>query len=109
MNGSAARRPICRIPLVSPAAVAAAPRVVTAAVEAPGGTRLRDKRWLAEKLGISPRMVDKLIAKGKIGPNVVKLGRAARFNEREIEEWIGAGCPARDAWAARQATAGGGK
>lgn len=92
---------------MSPAAVAAAPHLVMAGAEAVSGARLRDKRWLAAKLNVSPRMVDKLLAQGKIGPKIVKLGRAARFNEREIEEWIGAGCPARDAWAALHATVGG--
>ena len=40
-----------------------------------------------------------LHAAGRI-PMPVRLGRAVRWDRRELEAWAAAGCPARDRWEA---------
>ena len=55
--------------------------------------------------GISRAHWQRLRAAGKLPPSV-RLGRKILWRRREIEEWIGAGCPDSRTWAAMTASAG---
>jgi len=52
---------------------------------------------LAEMLSVSSRSIWRLSDSGKL-PKPVRLGRSVRWNRREIEEWVEAGCPSRRQW-----------
>jgi predicted DNA-binding transcriptional regulator AlpA len=52
---------------------------------------------VARLLDISPRHVWALHSSGRL-PRPVALGRARRWVISELEEWLAAGCPARDRW-----------
>ncbi len=65
----------------------------TVSAAAPGGEQLLDVREVAGRLGVSPRMVWKLLAAGRL-PAPVKLGCLSRWPASEIDRWIRAGCPA---------------
>lgn len=51
----------------------------------------------AAYLGISYRHFRTLHSAGKL-PAPVRLGNAVRWNRDELERWVSAGVPARDAW-----------
>ncbi|MCZ7605860.1 MAG: helix-turn-helix domain-containing protein [Planctomycetota bacterium] len=57
---------------------------------------------LATALRISPAMVFKLKAAGKL-PAPVRLGRGLRWRRAEVEAWLEAGCPALESWEAQRA------
>ena len=63
---------------------------------------LLDAIHTAEMLGVHRATVFKLNASGKM-PRPVKLGRATRWWRDELLEWVGAGCPPRSKWEARNA------
>jgi excisionase family DNA binding protein len=54
---------------------------------------LLDVRAVAKMLGCSPRHVYRLSDAGKM-PAGLKLGALVRWRATEIEQWVGAGCPA---------------
>lgn len=58
-------------------------------------TELVTVKAVAGMLSVSQRQVWKLYASGRI-PAPVRLGRSVRWRRLEIEEWVAAGCPARD-------------
>jgi excisionase family DNA binding protein len=47
---------------------------------------LLDKAAVADRLGCSPRLVDKMTA-GRVLP-FVKVGRLTRFRPEDVERWI---------------------
>jgi len=53
---------------------------------------LLDVRGVATMLGCSPRNVSRLSDAGRM-PMPLRLGRLVRWRRRELEHWIGAGCP----------------
>lgn len=57
----------------------------------------------AKLLDISIRHFWKLNATARI-PRPVRLGRSVRWQLRELEEWLQAGCPARLEWERRELT-----
>lgn len=57
----------------------------------------------AKLLDISIRHFWKLNATARI-PRPVRLGRSVRWQLRELEEWLQAGCPARLEWERRRAS-----
>lgn len=59
-------------------------------------------RETAARLSVSPRHVNKLLASGRF-PSPVRLGRAVRWRESDISEFIAADCDM-GAFAARRAT-----
>ena len=52
---------------------------------------------LAALLGVSLRQVWRLNAAGKL-PRPVRLGGSVRWLRKEIEAFVGAGCPDRQTW-----------
>lgn len=56
---------------------------------------LLSAKALAGLLGVSERMVWKLVAKGDLWPPF-RLGRLARWHRQEVVAWIGCGCPKRN-------------
>jgi len=57
---------------------------------------------LAKSLGISPRHLYTLDRSGRIGPAAIRLGHSVRWPRSEIEAWLAAGAPDRQAWEARK-------
>lgn len=53
---------------------------------------------VAELLGISRAHVWKLTGTGRL-PKPVRLGRAVRWDRKNLEAWLAAGAPPRDRWA----------
>lgn len=49
-------------------------------------------------LGIGRTHFYGLHSSGRLGPLPVKLGSCSRWNRKEIEAWVDAGCPARRKW-----------
>lgn len=39
-----------------------------------------------------------LHSSGKLGPQPVRLGGCTRWDRRELEAWVKAGCPDREKW-----------
>jgi prophage regulatory protein len=58
-------------------------------------------RELARLLGISLRQAWRLNSAGKL-PKPIRLGGSVRWNHREVQEWLEAGCPDRVAWEAKK-------
>ena len=54
---------------------------------------------LAERMGVSLRHVRRLDSSGQL-PKPVRLGRSVRWPVSEIEAWLAAGAPGREAWQA---------
>jgi predicted DNA-binding transcriptional regulator AlpA len=54
---------------------------------------------LAEMLCISSRSIWRLNDSGKL-PKPIRLGGSVRWNKKEIETWVEAGCPTRKHWEA---------
>jgi predicted DNA-binding transcriptional regulator AlpA len=63
-----------------------------------------DAKGAARLLGISVSHFFELRAAGKVGPTPFRLGRSVRYKILELREWVEAGCPGRERWAAMQAT-----
>ncbi len=47
----------------------------------------------AERGNWSTRFVRKLVATGRFGPRIVRVGRSVRVLESEFCDWLAAGCP----------------
>ena len=58
---------------------------------------LIDAKEAAALCGMSRTTWYKLVASGK-APSPVKLGMLARWRRNELDDWIAAGCPARQKW-----------
>lgn len=58
----------------------------------------------AELLGIGRTLFYSMHSSGRLGPLPVKLGRRSLWNRKELETWVGAGCPARQQWQNRKVT-----
>lgn len=56
----------------------------------------------AKIIGVSKSSFLRLDRRGLLGPRSVRLARLVRWNRREIETWIEAGCPARCDWLRRR-------
>ena len=56
---------------------------------------------VAHVLGVSTRHVWVLNSSGRL-PRPIRLGRAVRWNAAEIQDWLNAGAPQRDAWEAQK-------
>ena len=52
----------------------------------------------AKVLGIGKTLFYSMHSSGRLGPLPVKLGRRSLWNRKEIEDWVEAGCPARNRW-----------
>jgi excisionase family DNA binding protein len=76
----------------------------TAAGGPKGDSTLTTIRELAGLLKVSERQVRRLDSAGKL-PASIRVGSAKRWRSDELDAWIGAGCPDRDAWNAIRATA----
>jgi DNA binding domain, excisionase family len=57
---------------------------------------------VAELLGVSNRHVRDMLNDGRLGPQPLALGTSKRWRVAELEEWLAAGCPNREAWKAMQ-------
>lgn len=64
----------------------------------PSQRLLRD-RDVARILGISRSLVHKRHRMGQL-PKPVRIGRALRWDERELQRWLDAGLPERGRWEA---------
>ena len=60
-----------------------------------------------DRLSQSERKTWKDISSGRFGPRLIRCGRCVRVEESELDEWISAGCPARDRWEQMQAAKAG--
>jgi len=49
--------------------------------------RLIGAREFAEKLGVSPRMLEELIARGQV-PQYIRFGRLRRWDEVQVDSWL---------------------
>ena len=67
--------------------------MTTNAFRQDASAKLLDVQDIAERLKCSKRTVYRLIDSGKTPPPI-RLGTLLRFSEREINAWIGEGCPA---------------
>lgn len=74
-------------------------REPTAAPDPPALLTAQD---VARTLQISVRTLRTLDALGKL-PLPVRVGRAVRWPRKELDAWIAAGCPDREAWQVRRA------
>jgi len=54
----------------------------------------------AALLGISRALLYSMWADGRLGPQVVKIGRRSLLNRAELEQWVSAGLPPRNVWGA---------
>ena len=61
-------------------------------------TKLLDVKAVAALLGVSQNSVWKWHASGKLAPVPVKIGHCTRWRSDQVQAWIAAGCPGRDAW-----------
>ena len=68
-------------------------------VEPPIGLNATDAAAL---IGISPSHFFQLLKTGRIGPSAIRLGRAKRYLRPELLDWLSAGAPSRERWAAMQ-------
>ena len=58
---------------------------------------------VAALLGISRAHVWKLASTGRL-PKPVRLGRAVRWDRKNLEAWLAAGAPTRDRWECERGT-----
>jgi len=65
--------------------------------KANGGAQLLRLREVAERLGVSPRQVER-VAAASLMPPCVRVGRARRWRTSEIDDWLRAGCPPMADW-----------
>jgi excisionase family DNA binding protein len=58
------------------------------------GEQLLSRREVAERLGVHPRTVARMICEGRL-PDPFRLGGKGdlRWRESDIDDWIAAGCP----------------
>jgi predicted DNA-binding transcriptional regulator AlpA len=63
---------------------------------------LIDDRTAGALLGISRASIHRLRAAGRL-PRAIKLGRACRWDRRELEQWVSAGAPALAMWESMKA------
>ena len=56
-----------------------------------------DAAELAKLLQVSLRHVNALNSSGRL-PKPIRLGRSVRWARKELEAWLAAGAPSRDAW-----------
>lgn len=52
---------------------------------------LLDRTEVAELLGVSTRVFDRLVRTAHV-PGFVRVGKSLRWNRHAIENWIAAGC-----------------
>lgn len=52
----------------------------------------------AALLGIKRTLFYSLHSTGRLGPVPINLGRRTLWRRRELEAWVAAGCPSREAW-----------
>ena len=52
----------------------------------------------ATLLGISRALLYSMWSDGRLGPQVVKIGRRSLLNRKELEAWVSAGLPPRTQW-----------
>ncbi|MBL7186132.1 MAG: helix-turn-helix domain-containing protein [Phycisphaerae bacterium] len=55
----------------------------------------------AASLGISRAMLYSMWSDGRLGPQVVKIGRRSLIDRKELEAWVSAGLPPRNTWGAK--------
>lgn len=55
---------------------------------------------VADMLYVSERHIWALNSSGRL-PRPIRLGRAVRWDRNELERWIAAGAPTREAWERR--------
>ncbi len=53
---------------------------------------LLDREVVGRMLGVHPRSLLHFVRRGEI-PAPVKIGRLVKWNRRELEKWLDAGCP----------------
>ena len=53
-------------------------------------------------LGISRALLYSMHSDGRLGPQVVKIGRRSLLNRKELEAWVSAGLPPRNVWGANR-------
>lgn len=70
---------------------------------------LISSKELCGRLGISRAKFYSLRDTGQLGPELIRLGRSIRFRSDEVDGWISAGCPSRDAWLVELERAAGAK
>lgn len=58
----------------------------------------------AQRQKISVRHHWALIAAGKFGPDLLRLGRSVRIRAAELADWLTAGAPPRETWARMRST-----
>jgi len=61
-------------------------REPSTAVVRPGGRGLGDIAWVAERLGVTPRFVRRLVAERRI--DYIKVGGRVRFDSADVERFI---------------------
>lgn len=66
-------------------------------VSVEGKSMMLNVKDVAVLLRCSVRHVERLLSAGQM-PRCIRVGHARRWRRAEIERWIDAGCPARDAW-----------
>ena len=54
----------------------------------------------AKQQSISIRHHWNLIASGRFGPALIRLGRSVRIRANELDQWLDAGAPSKEVWAA---------
>lgn len=52
----------------------------------------------ARRIGVSRRQIERMIASGKFGPDVFKVGRLTKVRANEVDRWALSGCPSRAEW-----------
>lgn len=63
---------------------------------------LLDVRSVAAQMDVSVRKVWQLVSSGGM-PAPIRIGRAVRWRESDVNKWIEMGCPSRDVFDAAQA------
>lgn len=61
-------------------------------VQSSDSGKLINSAATAERLGVSPRTLRRLLDAGKT-PAPIRVGRCLRWRSVEIDAWIAAGCP----------------
>lgn len=62
-----------------------------------GGRLALNTAELADALGVSIRMIQRMNASGRL-PRPMRFGRAVRWSVAELHAWMAAGSPGRDRW-----------
>lgn len=52
----------------------------------------------AQLLGVGRTLFWSMHSSGRLGPLPTRLGRRTLWRRRELEDYVAAGCPARDKW-----------